>query len=31
VQEKAATRGGQMIALHFSVSFPYSQRIQPTL
>ncbi len=28
-QEKAATRGGQRGALHFSVSFPYSQRIQP--
>ena len=27
-QEKAATRGGQRGALQFSVSFPYSQRIQ---
>jgi hypothetical protein len=30
-QQKAAIRGGQRGALQFSVSFPYSQRIQPTL
>eukprot|EP01043_Picozoa_sp_COSAG02_P000856 COSAG02_NODE_17_length_55377_cov_106.402258_36_plen_51_part_00 len=31
MQDKAATRGGQRGALQFSVSFPDSQRIQPTL
>eukprot|EP01043_Picozoa_sp_COSAG02_P049165 COSAG02_NODE_4912_length_4840_cov_10.382061_3_plen_170_part_00 len=28
-QQKAATRGGQRGAVQFSVSFPYSRRIQP--
>ncbi len=28
VQQNAATRGGQRGTLQFSVSFPYSQRIQ---
>jgi hypothetical protein len=29
-QQKAAIRGGQRGALQFLVSFPYSQRIQPS-
>ena len=30
-REKPATRGGQIGALHWSVSFPYSKRFQPSL